>query len=96
MKENELDPLGVRPQLKDMLVGAAAMAAVYALLAGSAFGLKGLDLGGMVRTLMPVLIILALAIPTVALVGYMKRRGLCTSRRPPSSTRSSADSRSRW
>lgn len=53
MNENELDPLGVRPQLKDMLVGAAAMA-VYALLVGSAFGLKGLDLGGMVRTLMPV------------------------------------------
>lgn len=82
MNENELDPLGVRPQLKDMLVGVAAMAAVYALLVGSAFGLKGLDLGGMVRTLMPVLIILALAIPAVALVGYMKRRGLPLGFRP--------------
>ena len=76
MNGTELDPLGVRPQLKDMLVGAAAMLAVYALLIGSAFGLKGLDLGGMVRTLLPVLIILALIIPAVALAVYMNRRGL--------------------
>ena len=96
MNKNELDPLSVRPQLKDMLVGVAAMLAVYALLIGGALGLKGLDLGGTVRALMPVLIILSLVIPTIALVVYMKRRGLCTSRRPPSSTRSSADSRSRW
>lgn len=82
MNGTELDPLGVRPQLKDMLVGAAAMLAVYALLIGSAFGLKGLDLGGMVRTLLPVLIILALIIPTVALVVYMKRRGLPLGFRP--------------
>lgn len=38
MNGTELDPLGVRPQLKDVLVGAAAMLAVYALLIGSAFG----------------------------------------------------------
>lgn len=82
MNNEELDPLSVRPQLKDMPVGVAAMVAVYALLIGSAFGLKGLDLGGMVRTLLPVLIILSLVIPTVALVVYMKRRGLPLGFRP--------------
>lgn len=82
MNKNALDPLSVRPQLKDMLVGIAAMVAVYALLIGAAFWLKGLDLGGMVKKLMPVLIILALVIPTVALVVYMKQRGLPLGFRP--------------
>lgn len=82
MNKNALYPLSVRPQLKDMLVGIAAMVAVYALLIGAAFGLKGLDLGGMVKKLMPVLIILALVIPTVALVVYMKRRRLPLGFRP--------------
>ena len=82
MNKNELDPLSVRPQLKDMLVGVAAMLAVYALLIGGALGLKGLDLGGMVRALMPVLIILSLVIPTIALVVYMKRRGVPLGLRP--------------
>lgn len=82
MNNRELDPLSIRPQLKDMLVGMVAIVAVDALLIGSAFGLKGLDLGGMVRTLLPVLVILALAIPTVALVVYMKRRGLPLGFRP--------------
>lgn len=82
MSEQELDPLSVRPQLKDMLVGVAAMVSVYALLIGAAFGLKGLDLGNLVTKLMPVLIILALVIPAIALVVYMKRRGLPLGFRP--------------
>ena len=44
MDIRKLDPLSIRPQLKDMLVGMGAMVAVYALLIGSAFGLSGLDL----------------------------------------------------
>lgn len=82
MTNDERDPLSVRPQLKDMLAGIVATVAVYALLIGAAFGLNGLALGGMVRTLLPVLIILALVIPTVALVAFMKRRGLPLGFRP--------------
>lgn len=82
MSEKELDPLSIRPQLKDMLVGVAAMVSVYALLIGAAFGLKGLDLGNLVTKLLPVLLILALVIPAIALVVYMKRRGLPLGFRP--------------
>lgn len=82
MTNDASDPLSARPQLKDMLVGIVTVAAVYALLIGSAFGLKGLELGGMVRTLLPVLITLSLVIPTIALVAYLKRRGLPLGFRP--------------
>lgn len=82
MDLRKLDPLSIRPQLKDMLVGLGAMVAVYALLIGSAFGLSGLDLGDMVKPLLPVLIILSLVIPTIFLVVYLKRRGLPLGFRP--------------
>lgn len=82
MDIRKLDPLSIRPQLKDMLVGMGAMVAVYALLIGSAFGLSGLDLGDMVEPLLPVLIILSLVIPTIFLVVYLKRRGLPLGFRP--------------
>ena len=82
MDIRKLDPLSIRPQLKDMLVGMGALVAVYALLIGSAFGLSGLDLGDMVKPLMPVMIILSLVIPTIFLVVYFKRRGLPLGFRP--------------
>ncbi|KGF23127.1 CPBP family intramembrane glutamic endopeptidase [Corynebacterium tuscaniense] len=75
------DPLSIRPQLKDMLVGIAAMLAVYLLLIGSALVLKDVG-GGSIRVLMPVLIVLALVIPAIALVSYLKRRGIPLGFRP--------------
>ena len=76
------DPLSIRPQLKDMLVGIAAMLAVYVLLIGSAFGLKDVGGSASIKVLMPVLIVLALIIPAIALVTYLKRRGLPLGFRP--------------
>ena len=76
------DPLSIRPQLKDMLVGITAMLAVYMLLIGSAFGLKDVGGGTSIKVLMPVLIVLALIIPAIALVTYLKRRGLPLGFRP--------------
>ncbi|HEY4597819.1 hypothetical protein [Corynebacterium sp.] len=40
------DPLSVRPALKDVLVGVAAMLVPYLLLIGAYLGIKKLDLGG--------------------------------------------------
>ena len=76
------DPLSIRPQLKDMLVGIVAMLAVYVLLIGSAFGLKDVGGGTSIKVLMPVLIVLSLVIPAIALVTYLKRRGLPLGFRP--------------
>ena len=76
------DPLSIRPQLKDMLVGIAAILAVYVLLIGSAFGLKDVGGGTSIKVLMPVLIVLSLVIPAIALVTYLKRRDLPLGFRP--------------
>lgn len=76
------DPLSVRPQLKDMIVGVVAMLAVYALLIGTALGLKALDLPVGIKAALPVLIILSLVIPTIALVMYLRRRNIPLGFRP--------------
>ena len=77
------DPLSVQPQLKDMLVGIVAMLAAYALLIGSAFGFKAVGgVGASIKVLMPVLLVLALVIPAIALVTYLKHRGLPLGFRP--------------
>ena len=76
------DPLSVRPQLKDMIVGVVAMLAVYVLLIGTALALKALDLPVGIKAAMPVLIIVSLVVPTVALVMYLKRRNLPLGFRP--------------
>ena len=76
------DPLSVRPQLKDMIVGVVAMLAVYALLIGTALGLKALDLPVGIKAALPVLIIFSLVIPAVALVMYLRRRNIPLGFRP--------------
>lgn len=76
------DPLSVRPQLKDMIVGVVAMLAVYALLIGTALGLKALDLPVGIKAALPVLIIFSLVIPAIALVMYLKHRNIPLGFRP--------------
>lgn len=76
------DPLSVRPQLKDMIVGVVAMLAVYALLIGTALGLKALDLPVGIKAALPVLIIFSLVIPAIALVMYLRRRNIPLGFRP--------------
>lgn len=76
------DPLSVPPQLKDMIVGVVAMLAVYALLIGTALGLKALDLPVGLKAAMPVLIIVSLVVPTIALVLYLRRRNRPLGFRP--------------
>ena len=77
------DPLSVQPQLKDMLVGIVAMLAAYALLIGSAFGFKAVGgVGASIKVVMPVLLVLALVLPAIVLVTYLKHRGLPLGFRP--------------
>lgn len=75
------DPLSIRPQLKDMLVGIIAMLSAYALLIGSAFGLEAVG-GAGVKVLLPALIVFALVFATLFVVVYCKRRGLPLGFRP--------------
>lgn len=76
------DPLSIAPRLRDTAVGFGALLTADALLIGSAFGLKGIGLGGAVKVVLPVLIVLSLVIPTIALVVYLKRRGIPLGFRP--------------
>lgn len=78
----QTDPLSIRPQLRDMLVGIAAMLAAYALFIGSAFGLRDVSGGAGIKVLLPALIVFALVFATLFVVVYCKRRGLPLGFRP--------------
>lgn len=76
------DPLSVRPALKDVLVGLAAMLVPYLLLIGAYLGIKKLDLGGVPSAVLPALVFIALLLPTAFLLLYFKRRDIPLGFRP--------------
>ena len=65
------------PTLRDAGVAAAAMGAMYVLLLGQGLVLVRAGVSRTVAlTVLPVAVLVALAVPTVLLVRYMRRRGL--------------------
>lgn len=68
---------GTQPALKDALVGLGAIAAVDLLLLGCALSAIRLDIPRAVLLgALPVLLVIAVALPTLLLVRYLRRRGL--------------------
>ena len=65
------------PTLRDAIVAAAAVAAMYALLIGQGLVLVRADLPRSVAlTVLPVAVLVALAVPAVFVVHYLRRRGI--------------------
>lgn len=65
------------PALRDALVGLACVVVADALLIAQAFVLLRLEVSrAVLLTLFPVLILVALAVPTIFLLRYLKRRGI--------------------
>ena len=65
------------PTLRDALVGCASLVVADGLLIAQAFALLRLEVPrAVLLTLFPLLILVALAVPTIFLLRYLKRRGI--------------------